>query len=184
MTAAAHHSPRERAHDIFRERRPVLDAMFAPASVAVTGATETPGSVGWTLMENRRAFCGSVYPVNPQRAGVLGVEAFEKVGDVPAEIDLAVIATPEATVPAIVAECAKAGAKGAVIISAGFKECGSQGVELERQILARRGRMRIIGLNCLGVMLPHAGVNAPSRAASGFFTSSPNARVTASKLLN
>ena len=78
----------------------------------------------------------------------------------PEDVDLAVIATPAATVPGIVAECAAAGVKGAVIISAGFKECGPAGAELEKQILERRGKMRIIGPNCVGVMLPHIGLNA------------------------
>ena len=78
----------------------------------------------------------------------------------PEHVDLAVIATPAATVPGIVAECAAADVKGAVIISAGFKECGPAGAELEKQILERRGKMRIIGPNCVGVMLPHIGLNA------------------------
>ena len=111
-------------------------------------------------MENLRAFSGAVYPVNPKRSTILGQKAFSKIGDVPGEVDLAVIATPAKSVPQIVAECAAANVKGAVIISAGFKECGPAGAELEKQILARRGRMRIIGPNCVGVMLPHIGLNA------------------------
>ena len=78
----------------------------------------------------------------------------------PDAVDLAVIATPAATVPGIVGECAAAAVKGAVIISAGFKECGPAGAELEKQILEQRGKMRIIGPNCVGVMLPHIGLNA------------------------
>src|SRR4029077_6432571 len=76
--------------------------------------------------------------------------------------DLAVIVTPASAVPGVVAECSDAGVQGAVVISAGFRECGDSGRELERQILvgARRGGMRIVGPNCLGVMLPHAGLNA------------------------
>ena len=91
---------------------------------------------------------------------ILGQKAFSQISDVPADVDLAVIATPAATVPEIVGECAAANVKGAVIISAGFKECGPAGAELEKQILAQRGRMRIIGPNCVGVMLPHLGLNA------------------------
>lgn len=134
--------------------------MFAPKSVALIGATESLGSVGRALMENLRAFSGAVYLVNPKRSTVLGQKAFSKIGDVPGDVDLAVIATPAATVPSIVGECAAASVKGAVIISAGFKECGPEGTDLERQIFAQRGRMRIVGPNCVGVMLPHIGLNA------------------------
>lgn len=142
------------------DERPILEAMFAPESVAVIGAGETPGSVGRALMENLQAFSRRVYPVNPNRPTVLGQKAYSGIGAIKAPIDLAVIATPAATVPGIVSECAAAGVKGAVIVSAGFKECGPAGVELEREILARHGRMRIIGPNCVGVMLPHLGLNA------------------------
>ena len=98
--------------------------------------------------------------MNPKRTTVLGQRAFAQVSDVPAEVDLAVIATTAATVPQIVRECAAAGVKGAVIISAGFKEIGERGRELEKQIADARGPMRIIGPNCVGVMLPHIGLNA------------------------
>ena len=91
---------------------------------------------------------------------VLGQKTFPTIKDVPGDVDLAVIATPAATVPGIVAECAAADVKGAVIISAGFKECGPAGAEFEKQILEQRGKMRIIGPNCVGVMLPHIGLNA------------------------
>jgi acetyltransferase len=142
------------------ERRPILRAMFAPNSVALIGASEKPGSVGRALLENLQSFRGRVFPINPSQATVIGQKAFPKIEDAPQEVDLAVIATPAATVPGIVAECAAANVKGAVIISAGFKECGPAGAELEKQILERRGKMRIIGPNCVGVMLPHIGLNA------------------------
>jgi acetyltransferase len=103
-----------------------------------------------------------VYPVNPKRSSVLGIRAYPRIAAVPQSVDLAVIATPAPTVPGIVAECVEAGVPGAIIISAGFKECGPAGAELEKQICAeaRRSNMRIIGPNCLGVMVPHAGFNA------------------------
>ena len=164
MSTATHERKDERAHDILPPRRPVLDAMFAPKAVALIGATERPGSVGRTIFDNLLGndFGGAVYPVNSRHKTVLGREAFARICDVPAKIDLAVIATPAITVPAIVAECADAAVRGAVIISAGFRESGESGRELERQVLAnaRRGGMRIVGPNCLGVMLPHAGLNA------------------------
>jgi acetyltransferase len=145
---------------IASERRPILASMFAPKSVAVIGASEKAGSVGRALMENLQSFSGRIFPVNPNRSMILGQKALPTISDVAEDIDLAVIATPATTVPRIVEECAAAGVKGAIIISAGFKECGPPGAELEKQILARRGRMRIIGPNCVGVMLPHIGLNA------------------------
>ena len=141
-------------------RRLALDALFAPKSVALIGATEARGSVGRALMENLRSFEGAVFPVNPNRERVLGVKAFPSVAAVPERVDLAVIATPAATVPGIVGECAAAGVRSAVIISAGFKECGAEGAALEREILARRADMRIVGPNCLGLMIPGLGLNA------------------------
>ena len=117
----------------------------SPKSVAVIGATEAEGSVGRTLIENLKAgnFGGEIIPVNLKRARVLGIAAFPKVGAVKNPIDLAVIVTPAATVPGITGECAEAGVKGAIIISAGFRECGAAGVELEKQVLtqARRAGM-------------------------------------------
>jgi acetyltransferase len=134
--------------------------MFSPKSIALIGASEKPGSVGRALLENLQSFRGRVFAINPSHPRLLEQKAFSTIGDVPGDIDLAVIATPAATVPGIVAECAAAHAKGAVIISSGFKECGPAGAELERQVLDRRGKMRIIGPNCVGVMLPHIGLNA------------------------
>ena len=146
------------------QRRPVLDTMLAPKSVAVIGASESTGSVGRILMENLReeSFQGTVYPVNPKRAEILGIPAYASIGKVPVPVDLAVICTPAKTVPGIITECIEAGIKGAIIISAGFKEIGAEGVELERQILerARKAKMRIIGPNCLGAMIPRVGLNA------------------------
>lgn len=134
--------------------------MFAPKSVAVIGASERTGSVGRALLENLQAFNGRVSAINSKRSTILRDKAFSRISDVPADVDLAVIATPAATVPQIVGECAAAGVKGAVIISAGFKEIGPAGAELEKQIVAQRGQMRIIGPNCVGVMFPHIELNA------------------------
>ena len=134
--------------------------MLNPKSVAVIEAAENPQSVERALMENLKSFRGRVYPVNPKRTGVLGLKAFSRVGDVPGPVDLALIATPAIAVPDVVGKCAEAGVKGAVIISAGFRECGAVGLKLEEAILARRGKMRLIGPNCLGVMFPQQGLNA------------------------
>ena len=157
-------TPTDRAHDVFRQTASPLDAIFRPRSVALIGATEAAGSVGRTVMKNLIAtpFGGTVYPVNPKRANVLGVRAYPSVAGLPEVPDLAVIVTPAKFVPALVGECADAGVRGCVVISAGFKEVGAAGVELERQVLerAKAGRMRLIGPNCLGVMNPTTGLNA------------------------
>jgi acetyltransferase len=144
-----------------------LAGFFAPRSVAVIGATEKEGSVGRAVLENLEAFDEPVFPVNPKRPTVLGRPAFASVGVLPKVPELAVIVTPAPTVPGIVRECAAKGVPSAIIISAGFKECGPAGADLEKQVLleARRGRMRIIGPNCLGVMSPAYGFNATFAAS-------------------
>jgi acetyltransferase len=148
---------------VLYDRRP-LDAIFAPRSVAVIGATEREGSVGRTLLRNliHNPFGGTVFPVNPKRHSVLGIKSYPSIGDVPELVDLAILVTPAKTIPGLVRECVAAGVKGAIILSAGFKEIGPEGVALERQVLeeARQGNLRIIGPNCLGVMNPVTGLNA------------------------
>src|SRR5512137_196408 len=141
-----------------------LEAIFAPKSVAVVGATEKANSVGRTVLWNlmNTPFGGPIYPVNPTRPSVLGIKAYPKLADLPDKPDLVVVTTPAGVIPGIIGEAADLGIPGAVVISAGFKETGPAGVELERQVLAhaRRGNMRLIGPNCLGVMNPISGVNA------------------------
>ncbi|HEY3289511.1 MAG TPA: bifunctional acetate--CoA ligase family protein/GNAT family N-acetyltransferase [Anaerolineae bacterium] len=154
---------------VFRSERQPLDAIFAPKSVAVVGATERAGSVGRTILWNliSTPFGGTVYPVNPSRPSILGIKAYPSVKSLPEVVDLAVVVTPAASIPGVISDCADIGVKGAIVISAGFKETGPKGVELERQLLeqARRGGMRLIGPNCLGVMNPISGVNATFASA-------------------
>ncbi len=141
-------------------RRP-LEPFFAPRVIAIIGASERPGSAGRVLVENLRTFHGRVFLVNPKHPTVLGQPTHRGIGAVPESVDLAIIATPAATVPGIVGECVAAGVRGAVIISAGFKECGPEGTEWERKFMAEaRGKMRIVGPSCLGVMVPHHAFNA------------------------
>ncbi|MHB8523524.1 MAG: bifunctional acetate--CoA ligase family protein/GNAT family N-acetyltransferase [Limisphaerales bacterium] len=146
-----------------------LDKIFSPKAIALIGATEAPNSVGRTLMQNLAPdrFTGTLYPVNPKRPSVLGVKAYPNIAAVPTKVDLAIVVTPATTVPGIIGECVDAGITAAIIISAGFKECGAAGSELEQQILtqAQRGHMRIVGPNCLGVMIPHTGFNATFASA-------------------
>ena len=152
------------SYDLIASRRQPLDAIFQPDNVAVIGASEAAGSVGRTLLWNlvSNPFGGTVFPVNPRRDSVLGIEAYDGIRDVEADVDLAVIATPAPTVPGIVEECGQAGVDGLIIVSAGFREVGEEGAELEREAkaAARTHDMRVIGPNCLGVMRPPNGLNA------------------------
>jgi len=152
------------AHDVYRYTPRSLQPIFSPKTVAVIGATEKQGSVGRTVIWNliSSPFGGTVYPVNPKRENILGIRAYPNIKDLPDQIDLAIIVTPAPTVPGIIEECVEAGVKGAIVISAGFKEVGPEGAELESQILeyARKGKMRVVGPNCLGVMNPLTGLNA------------------------
>src|ERR1043166_2099171 len=122
----------ETAHDILRQRKQPLDVFFSPQNVAVIGATERADSVGRTILRNlvTSPFGGTVFPVNPKRPSVLGIKAYPQIAAVPEPVDLAVVVTPAPTVPGVIRECVDAGVKGAIIISAGFKEIGASGVEL------------------------------------------------------
>ena len=146
-----------------------MDAFFSPRTVAVIGATEALESVGRTLTHNLigGSFQGRVFPVNPKRETILGHKAYPDVASIPERVDLAVVATPAVTVPGVIRDCAGAGVKAALIITAGFRETGAAGLKLEQEILteARRGRMRIIGPNCLGLMNPLTGLNATFAAS-------------------
>lgn len=157
-------SPKDPSQNFMEHHLLPLDAFFQPKTVAVIGAKDDVGSVGRTMMANLLSggFGGEVYPVNPKRSEVLGKKSYPKVSDIPDKVDLAVIITPASTVPGIIEECAAAGIKAVIIISAGFKELGEPGLELENKVLqiaAEKG-IRIIGPNCLGVMNPVYGLNA------------------------
>lgn len=156
-------APKQEAHVLALARHP-LENFFSPRTVAVVGASDAAGSVGRTILWNLTAnpFGGTVFPVNPNRSTVLGIKAYPSLMDVPEQIDLVVVVTPAPTVPSIIADAVTAGITSAIVISAGFKEAGPGGAELERRILdeGKRGGMRIIGPNCLGVMVPDTGLNA------------------------
>ncbi|MBL9116685.1 MAG: acetate--CoA ligase family protein [Verrucomicrobiaceae bacterium] len=139
-----------------------LSAFFTPASIALVGATEREGSVGRALTENLQAFPGQFYPINPKRSEVCGIRAWPDLQSVPEDIDLVVIAVPAEKVRSVIRESSKRGAKAAIIITAGFKETGPKGRELEEAVMAEaRGcGIRVIGPNCLGLMAPHLGLNA------------------------
>jgi len=170
------------------ERDTGLDALFSPKSIALIGATDREGSVGLALAKNLGAFPGTLFFINANKPSVCGRAAYPNLASIEesAQVDLAVIATPAARVPATLRECAQAGVKAAIVISAGFREAGSSGVELEREMLfeAARGGIRILGPNCLGLMSPHASINAtfaagPARPGTLAFISQSGALCTA-----
>jgi acetyltransferase len=133
-----------------------LTPILSPRSVAVIGASAREGSVGRALFANIlfSGYTGIVYPVNPKARGILGVRVYRSVWDIPGGVDLAVIIVPSAVVPDVMEECGEKGVKGVVIISAGFKEIGKQGAELEKKVkeISEKYSISLVGPNCLGVI--------------------------------
>jgi acetyltransferase len=157
------------ASDTLRRKNQPLSVFFSPHIVAVIGATETAGSARRTVLWNlvSHPFGGTVFPVNPKSSSVLGIKSYPSISAVPEKADLVIIATPAESVPGIVAECADAGVRGAIILSEGFKECGAEWMVREQLILehARRARMRVIGPNSGGIMSPVTGLHATCAGA-------------------
>lgn len=154
--------------------RHYLTPLFEPKSVAIVGATEREGSIGAVLVRNMLSarYCGKLFTVNSRHEQVFNIPCYANVEDIPLRVDLAVVATPAASVPAVIDACGRAGVRAAVVISAGFSEAGPRGAQLERVVVdtARRHRIRLIGPNCLGVMRPDIGLDAtfaPSGAIAG-----------------
>jgi acetyltransferase len=142
-----------------------MDALFHPHSVVVIGATERPGSIGRTVLQNLASFAGPVYPVNPNRRTVLGRRCYPNVGAIAGTGDkpeLAVVVTPASSVAAVIRDCAEAGIGAAVVLSAGFRETGPAGAQLEAELkeVVRKGRTRVVGPNSMGIMIPCIGLNA------------------------
>lgn len=147
------------AREQVRERRAVAASVLPilyPRSVAVVGASRTPGSIGSRLLRNlvHNGFTGPVFPVNPSADVVNSIRAYPSVTEIPGDVDLAIIVVPSPYVLDVVADCAEKGVRGLVVISAGFSEVGGDGVELERQLLeqVRSAGMRMVGPNCMGVL--------------------------------
>ena len=141
-----------------------LDKIFKPERVAVIGASDNPSSVGYNVLHNMigTGYKGAVYPINPKRDSVQSIPAFPDLASLPKVPDLAVICTPSTTVPGLIRQAGEAGIRGIVIISAGFREIGPEGVALEEQVKAEQAKfdgMRIIGPNCLGVIVPPLKIN-------------------------
>lgn len=141
-----------------------LDKVFTPSSIALIGASSRPGVVGTVTLGNlrRSSFQGRLYLVNPRHASLNGLPVYPDVASLPEAPDLAVIATPPDQVPPLIAQLGVRGTKAAVVISAGFAELGEQGLALQQQMLAaaQPHLLRIVGPNCVGVMVPSIGLDA------------------------
>jgi acetyltransferase len=140
-----------------------LDRLFTPRAIAVFGASPRPDSVGGRVYHNARQarFAGPLYPINPKRSDIDGERCYPELSAVPEQIDLALIATPAATVPEIIHQCGEHGVRAAVVYSAGFGAHGD-GARLQKALLeeARRYGIRLLGPNCLGLIRPAAALNA------------------------
>ena len=159
-----------------------LDRVFKPRSIAFIGATPRPQTVGAVLLANLRGcdFAGPLMLVNSKYKEIDGLTVYPDVASLPSIPDLAVIATPPATVPGIIAELGAKGTRGTVVITAGFGELGSEGRALQQQILeaAKPHLLRVVGPNCVGIMAPTAGLNAsfahlaPTKGSLAFISQS------------
>ena len=133
-----------------------LEALFAPRVVAVVGASRRRGSIGEALLANIRdgGFRGSLFAVHPEATAVSGVPAYPSVAAIPAKVDLALIVTPAAAVEAAVRDCAEAGVRGVVVITAGFAEVSPEGAAIQARVrdVARAAGMRLVGPNCMGIV--------------------------------
>lgn len=141
---------------------PPVPDLLHPSSIAVVGASRTPGKVGYAVFRNLLNFQGELYPVNPNTGDILGKKVYPTISSIPNPVEMVVIATPAVTVPDIVKEAGEKGIKSAVILTAGFKETGDSGRELEENLLkvARETGIRIVGPNCLGIIIPPLDLNA------------------------
>jgi acetyltransferase len=159
-----------------------LDKLFDPKTIAVIGASNKKGSVGYILLRNLigAEYEGVVYPVNMTSPAVQGIQAYASITQVPRKIDLAVIAVPAKAVPDTVRECGEAGVAGAVIVSSGFREIGAEGRRLEEQVssISESYGLRVVGPNCLGYIRPASHLNvtfvhvAPPEGRIAFFSQS------------
>lgn len=164
-----------------------LEYLFEPKSVALIGASRRAGSVGSVIARNLfgSGFDGPVLPVHPSNQSVEGVLAYPDVASLPVVPDLAIIATPPATIPGLIDQLGRRGTRAAVIISAGFAEAGAEGRQLQQQVLdaARPHLLRVLGPNTLGLLSPHRSLNAsfahlPARAGGPAFVTQSGAVVT------
>ncbi|MFA5358958.1 MAG: acetate--CoA ligase family protein [Patescibacteria group bacterium] len=142
----------------------MLKKFFAPRSIAVIGASRERGKLGYTILANilRYKYRGKVYPVNPEAKNILGLKCYQSVGDIAGQIDLAVVVVPAAVVPKVLEECGQKNILSVIIISAGFKEVGGAGAQLEQDIqeITKKYNINLLGPNCLGILDSVDNLNA------------------------
>ncbi len=143
-----------------RQQRQSLDALFAPRSIAVVGASASPSKLGFSMVHSLASFAGALYPINPRERSIDGHTAYPRVGDVPAKIDLAILTVSAAATPGALEECAAAGVSAAIICSGGFGETGDQGQSLQDRVqgLLRATGIRLLGPNTSGYINPNQGI--------------------------
>ena len=150
--------------DTKERRRKLLNEFFRPSSIAIIGASESPGKVGTVVLENiiDSGYHGKIYAVNPSHKEVQGLGCYPSVSDLPETPELAIIIVPARQVQHVLEECAQRGIKGAVIITAGFKEAGQEGYRREKELasIVKRNGIRVLGPNCLGVADTYTPFNA------------------------
>jgi acetyltransferase len=136
-----------------------LDAIFKPRSVALIGASATPGKLGYDVLYNliHAGFSGPIYPVNPKVEELLGLRVYKSISEILSPPDLAVIIIPVKAVPGTIQQCGEAGIRAAIVVTGGFAEAGEEGEKLQEELaaVARRYGIRVIGPNCQGVNNPH-----------------------------
>ncbi|SFR08341.1 acetate--CoA ligase alpha subunit [Desulfoscipio geothermicus] len=141
-----------------------LTSMVRPESVAVVGATPKPGKIGHTIFNNviNSGYQGKIFPINPKEKEIAGLQAYPAVSEVPEQVDMAVIAVPAARVLDVAEDCGRAGVKSLAVITAGFKEVGSEGLELEKRLVqtCKNYGMRMLGPNVVGLIDTHTPINA------------------------
>ncbi len=141
-----------------------ISNFFTPQSVAIVGASKTPGKIGNAIVKNmiQSNFPGKIYPINPKENEIEGLECYPSISDVDGSLDMVAVAIPAAHTVPLAEECGQKGVKHLVVISAGFKEIGHEGMELEKQLVStcQNYGMRLLGPNCIGVMDTHSGLNA------------------------
>ncbi len=156
--------------ELLRHNRHSLDPLFAPASIAVIGASATPGKVGHQVLKNLvgGGFSGVIYPVNPTHKAILGIRCFRKLSELPEPVELALICTASHRVLEVLEECIAAKVPAVIILTAGFGELGEEGKAQQEklQALVRTSSTRLVGPNCLGVINPLANLNATFAAGN------------------
>lgn len=163
-----------------------LEKFFTPHSVAIIGASHTPGKVGYSILENfiKNEFIGKIFPINPDTTPIFNLPVYTSINDIDDKIDLAIIAVPAEVVPQVLKECVKKKIESVIIISAGFSEIGKEGKVLEEKLkkIIEKSKTRVIGPNCLGIFdshskidtlfLPQSRLKRPSEGSIAFISQS------------